>query len=166
MILHFNTLSAENRNTLVSQKRVQNYCFYLTYANIFVKKMQKKCIFFVTRWLSVVANLSKKFVNLSHCGKTVSFRAKTAILALMPKGYIIYNNERACARDTTRRKWDNGWGGRYRRVRAVEANGDRRFRIGGHSADGVRKRLLLVRNADRDGGWAKKRSNGWQLYAG
>lgn len=34
MILHFNTLSAENRNTPVSQKRVQNYCFYFIYANI------------------------------------------------------------------------------------------------------------------------------------
>ena len=42
----------ENRNTFVSQKRMQKYCFFLTWPNIFEKKCKKKCIFFVTCWKS------------------------------------------------------------------------------------------------------------------
>ena len=43
----------ENRNTLVSQKRVQRYNKFLNPPNIFAKKCTKKCTFFITRWLSV-----------------------------------------------------------------------------------------------------------------
>ena len=47
----FNALtSGENRNTFVSQKRMQRYGFFLIWPNILAKKMQKKCILFVIYW--------------------------------------------------------------------------------------------------------------------
>ena len=44
----------ENRNTFVSQKRMQKYCFFLIWPNIFEKKCKKKCIFSVTCWKSAL----------------------------------------------------------------------------------------------------------------
>ena len=44
----------ENRNTFVSQKRVQRYNKFLNWPNIFAKKIQKKCTFFVTDWKSIL----------------------------------------------------------------------------------------------------------------
>ena len=84
----------ENRNTLVSQKRVQRYNKFLNWPNIFAKKMHLKCIFFVTRWLSVV----KIFTFFRpFLGYIIEDMFWTAELMFSHIFYNIYNKERAHA---------------------------------------------------------------------
>ena len=95
-ILILNTQAlGENRNTLISQKRVQRYNKFLIWPNIFAKKLHKKCIFFVTHWFSIlfIFAIFRAFgVILAQNMEFGVFKARTRY------AYNIIYNERVYAR--------------------------------------------------------------------
>ena len=63
----------ENRNTLVSQKRVQRYSFFLNWPNISTKKMHFFCTFFVTYWKYALYKI-RDFGGILGCFGEICYR--------------------------------------------------------------------------------------------
>ena len=86
----------ENRNTLVSQKRVQRYSFFLIWPNIFAKKIHLKCILLVK---VLKMRKLKNALFLGYFWGIWGKRAKVGIWSILYVCATRIYKERVCARN-------------------------------------------------------------------
>ena len=94
----------ENRNTFVSQKRVQRYCFFVNWPNNIAKKMHFLWFFFIKCWKCA---FYKNRVFEAFWGNIGYLCCKTWKLSFYAHAHFIYIEERAYARAYTRTSRDS-----------------------------------------------------------